>query len=59
MYKNILLGKETSPLEAAENVARSSDAVLDKTLAAVAIPVRGIGKGVEKLSKAGKDALDR
>lgn len=59
MYKNILLGRETSPVEAAENVARSADVVLDKTLAAVSIPVRGISKGVEKISKAGKDALDR
>lgn len=57
--RNILLGKETSPLEAAVGVKDTADNILDKTLAAVSLPLRGIGKGVESLSKAGKKALER
>ena len=59
VYDNIILGKTTTALQAAESVTQSADKVLEHTLAAVSIPLRGIGKGIEDTAKFGKNALDK
>ncbi len=59
LFNNVALGKNVSPLDALSSTFNTSQKVLEDVLGVISVPTAVAAKGVEKMAKKGKDALDR
>lgn len=59
LIQNCVMGRDYSPVDALRSTFRMTEGVLDGAIGLVAEPVAAVSKGIEKVSKKGKDMLEK
>ena len=59
LIQNCVMGRNYSPVDALRSTLRMTEGVLDGAIGLVAEPVAAVSKGIENVSKKGKDMLEK